>query len=704
MHNICQKALIVLATRPFKDYDVSFVKDLTKTGIYTNIVLKGLDEEEIGRVVLQSFPANVKKVHPSILHLIQVTLAVAKNLAMRFNINLFLYRNAPAETHCMSSKLLYYSNDTCMILILFFLLYRRMAMILKDFNHVTVVGDTLIPNNRSDLHNIFENFNYKRMIKMQFDRLDTDFQEVLTVSRRFLYYIYEELFIILSPKVAACLDQCFTANELQAGLKPGNKIFQGRPLQTLPELIHRCDIYHFLQQVEPGGYMEFGVDHYCFAHITIPHILYDMISYERRITLHRMLAQFYENHINKENSSQLLAKLTRQYLQTDMYEKQLYYLEELAELDMRSLLLPDATENLQRIVKILEENEDLAANFGLVHKSDVYRRLGICLTMRTRLVEAEQCLFKALQCLGFNWPKSNVEYLYHFWGARFRLFRHRHSSMLQKKATPVQKELERRILEIMMQLLHIYHYRGNGRGFIYACLVGLNACERIGETGRRYTCFLSRYALLCWLNDERDNAVYYITKSFEQMREKPDAGALNICAMLCFSAGKFSNARDLVYQAIDITRTLGVVTDTQEFYRSVRILVTMRIFEGSLDCSPVDQNLLKSMAETAHYNGDHEAEIWIGIYHVTNAIVMGDLREADPFVALLQAQLKNAAEYNRLSIFGVLLCFFARDEKYEEAQSCLKNFSRLLPLLTTTSKLCGYVYRPISYPNILQFN
>lgn len=55
-------------------------------------------------------------------------------------------------------------------------------MILKDFNHVTVLGSMLIPNYRFDLNDLSENFNYKRMIKMQFDRLDTDYQELLTVS------------------------------------------------------------------------------------------------------------------------------------------------------------------------------------------------------------------------------------------------------------------------------------------------------------------------------------------------------------------------------------------------------------------------------------------------------------------------------------------------------------------------------------------
>lgn len=58
-----------------------------------------------------------------------------------------------------------------------------MAIILKDFNHVTVVEGELVPNGNSfDLEDLLGNFDYRRTIKMQFDRLDSDFQEFLTVG------------------------------------------------------------------------------------------------------------------------------------------------------------------------------------------------------------------------------------------------------------------------------------------------------------------------------------------------------------------------------------------------------------------------------------------------------------------------------------------------------------------------------------------
>jgi hypothetical protein len=62
-----------------------------------------------------------------------------------------------------------------------------MAIILKDFNHVTVVEAELVPSSSSfDLEDLLGNFDNKRIIKMQFDRLDSNFQEFLTVRRPIL--------------------------------------------------------------------------------------------------------------------------------------------------------------------------------------------------------------------------------------------------------------------------------------------------------------------------------------------------------------------------------------------------------------------------------------------------------------------------------------------------------------------------------------
>jgi hypothetical protein len=254
-------------------------------------------------------------------------------------------------------------------------------------------------------------------------------------------------------------------------------------------------------------------------------------------------------------------------------------------------------------------------------------------------------------------------------------------------STTAKREHGERVVEIMAQLSNIYFYTGNGRDFLYTCLLGLNACEKLGDVGPYYTLFLARYALLCWLNDAKENSILYIAKALHQMNtDRVDPGTLTICALLSFAAGKFTNARDLLYQSIEGSRTLGEVTDCQAFYRSVGLVVTMRIFEGAFDKSSTDMALLKQMADTAHRNGDFEAEIWLGVYNVGNAIVMDRMGDCSPYVALLEAHVREAADYNCIAIHGTLVCYYARIHTYDLARRHIQKLIDILPLLTVTRK------------------
>ncbi|KAI8639281.1 hypothetical protein BD408DRAFT_350303 [Parasitella parasitica] len=627
IHEHCQRVLLVLATRPVRDYNVTFIHDFRETGYSKEIELNGLGATEIGEIILQTFQtAGVTSVSPEIVRVIQKRTA---------------------------GNPLYVKN---------------MALFLKDFNHVTVVESVLVPSsNQFDLEDLLGNFDYKRIIKMQFDRLEGTFQEFLTV--------------------ASCLDQYFTIKEVQSVLKENNTGFKHVTQDEAQERIERYDFYHFIQKVDDSILGTHG-DYYTFAHITIPQSIYDIVSYETRILLHRLLAKYYENELTRENYTDLLCKVTRHYLQTDWLDKQLYYLEALADLNIKSYLLPEATGNLERIVKILDENHDLAAQFGRIHQSDIFRRLGMCFTMRTKLKEGERFLFCALDCLGDPWPQSEPEFLFKFWMNRLAQYRHRKLRVFRKYSTKdVKKEIGKRVVEIMAQLSNIYFYTGKGRAFVYTCLVGLNACERLSEVGPNYTLFLARNSLLSWLNDEKEQSIFYITKALRYMDEKNDADTLTICSHLCFAAGKFKNARDLLYRSIDAVKTLGVITDCQAFYRSVGLVITMRIFEGTLDNSPDDLLLLKQMANTVHSNCDHEAEIWLSVYNIGNALIMDRLRECEPFVALLETHLKQSADYNRIAIHGTLLYYYARTRNYEYARNHTRNLVTILPLLTVTPNI-----------------
>lgn len=562
--------------------------------------------------------------------------------------------------------------------------YRNVAIVLKDFNHVTVVDGVLVPSsNRFDLEDLLGNFDYKRIIKMQFDRIDGRFQEFLTV--------------------ASCLDQYFTIEEVQSVLKVSNTEFKYSSSRQVQEKVEIYDVYHFIQKVDDTTIRGLGGDIFTFTHITIPQCIYDMVSYETRILYHRLLAKYYEGELTRENYTDLLGKVTRHYLQTDWIDKQLFYLEALADLNMKSYLMPEATANLEKMVQILGENEDIAAKFGRIHQSDIYRRLGMCFTMRTKLQEGEQFLFQALDCLGQPWPQSEPEFLFKFWKNRIAQFRHRKLRVLHRNDKEIQIEIRKRVVEIMTQLSNIYFYTGKGRSFVYTCLVGLNACERLNEVGPSYTLFLARNSLLSWLNDEKQQSIFYITKALRCMDAKNDPDTLTICSHLCFAAGKFNNARELLYQSIDAIKTLGVITDCQAFYRSVGLVVTMRVFEGTLDNSPDDLLLLKEMANTAHSNCDFEAEVMLSVYQAGNCLIMDRLRECEPFVALLEVHLKQSADYSQIAIHGTLLFYYARIKNYEAARRHTRTLVTILPLLTVTRKFY-YTQRKEQDIDIIYYN
>jgi hypothetical protein len=358
---------------------------------------------------------------------------------------------------------------------------------------------------------------------------------------------------------------------------------------------------------------------------------------------------------------------------------------------MESYLLPEATSQLEQIINILKDNEDMIPEFGWIHLSDIYYRLGVCFTMRTELNEGERCLFMALTCLDLSWPKNKMSFFLHFWMNWFEQYKHRHwHPLLGLTRRRVNQDLARRVVDIMRQLSNIYVYTGNGRSFAFTSLVGLNACERLRDAGPNYTLFLARHSLVCWLDEKRHDSVYYMSMALQNMKKNWHADAWTVCAYLHFAAGKFGDARSLTYLAIENTRTFGVVTDCQAFYRAVGLVVTTRIFEGILNDCPDDLALIKLMADTARINRDYEAEIWLGVYNLGNSIVINKLDDCSATVVLLETQVSKTTIYNAIAIHGTLICYYIRKRNYDLAHSHIGPFLEILPCLTVTRKCFDY--------------
>ena len=72
IHEHCQKVLLILATRPVKDYNVTFTKKFREVGVSREIKLNGLGAAEIAEIILQTFQTtSVSSVSPEIVSVIQ---------------------------------------------------------------------------------------------------------------------------------------------------------------------------------------------------------------------------------------------------------------------------------------------------------------------------------------------------------------------------------------------------------------------------------------------------------------------------------------------------------------------------------------------------------------------------------------------------------------------------------------------------------
>lgn len=82
IHEHCQRAMLLMATRPLRDYNLTFLDVYKLVGSYEEIQLNGLSKDEIGEIILQSFDAGVSKISPIIVNVVQVKNKNIKNLTV----------------------------------------------------------------------------------------------------------------------------------------------------------------------------------------------------------------------------------------------------------------------------------------------------------------------------------------------------------------------------------------------------------------------------------------------------------------------------------------------------------------------------------------------------------------------------------------------------------------------------------------------
>lgn len=74
--------MLILATRPTKDYNVTFISNFCKLGVSDEITLNGLGSNDIVDIILQMLQAGVTKVSPEIVRVIQVGILLEKTFVL----------------------------------------------------------------------------------------------------------------------------------------------------------------------------------------------------------------------------------------------------------------------------------------------------------------------------------------------------------------------------------------------------------------------------------------------------------------------------------------------------------------------------------------------------------------------------------------------------------------------------------------------
>ncbi|KAL1916785.1 uncharacterized protein VTP21DRAFT_5489 [Calcarisporiella thermophila] len=627
IHESCPKVFLLLASRPARDYQVTLVESIsTSVGRHLEITLNGLGLGDIEQVVLREFGRGAHQVNRTILDLIQ----------KRTGGNPLFIKNV--------------------------------ALVLGQFSHVTVSGGELVSSSSHlDLEHIVSGLDYDRVIRMQFDRLHHLFQEFL--------------------RVASCLDQTFSVSEVRAVLgSKGNPLVTDDPVK-IRELTSQYDVYRFLKSHDSdsvsnsssedsdSGVAALAEETYSFVHAMYPCVIYETIPFETRLRYHEMLAGYYESQLCTGNRPRMLTKIARHYEQTDIVAKKLHYLEELGHYHIQSYSLPEATEAFEKIVRLLDQDPELGRGYDAEKLSEVYLSLGECLSMRTKLMEAESRLLKALEIMGTPWPKNRFEFQVAMYRERLvqRRYRQRRphpkrNSMSQVAQNNKRSERLRKLVRIFDQLYNIYHHLGKGDETVLSCVWGLNCCEKLAQYNETHALFLARQALYCWLSDRQTLSAFYIGRALRMTKKCPGAYTLTACANLCFAAGSWHTACDLLYYSIEAMKTMGVVTDCQAFYRAVQLLMAIRIFQGTLSRQPGDQALLRELATMGRNNDDVEAELWVATFQLADAIITHRLNDSEPLVLRLEAQLAQERGLNRIALHGVLAAYHARMGRFNITQ------------------------------------
>ncbi|KAF8983184.1 hypothetical protein BGZ52_001216, partial [Haplosporangium bisporale] len=373
IHERCPAVLVVLFSRPLRDYGGNTLSWITSSHNHLDICLEGLKRREIEQALLRTFKANgVTSISPEVIELVQ-------------------------DRTGGNPKFV-----------------KNMANMLKEFCHVNIVDGELLTTGQDSnvaettarsIEETLVKQDRKKTTLMQYDRLGPKFQEFL--------------------KIASCLSERFSLAEVGAIRPIESLLGVPEPGRTYAQVICDLDTYRFLcMATDQQTNIQFSYNAvlqtiFTFGSASTARDIYDSIPYEERVGYHLRMGQFYESFLAQEsddmttstmNCQDLLPQITRHYLKTDHTEKKLKYLKALAEFNLKSNMLTDTTQNINEIINILDTERGAREILSKEDLADIYAMKGESLAKRMRIEEAEPALMVSLQQYGIFWPTTKRQW------------------------------------------------------------------------------------------------------------------------------------------------------------------------------------------------------------------------------------------------------------------------------------------------------
>ncbi|KAI1321822.1 hypothetical protein EDD11_000098 [Mortierella claussenii] len=646
IHERCPQVLVVIFSRPQRDYGGDTLKSITDHANHLTISLDGLKRREIEIALLKTFEdKGVSKISPEVIELVQ-------------------------EKTKGNPKFV-----------------KNMANMLKDFSHVNIVDGELLTTGQDStqspsyktIEEMLVKQDRKKMILMQYDRMLPRFQEFL--------------------KIASCLGEQYSLAEVAAIRPLDSMLGIPEPGRSFLTVISDMDTYRFLSlATEPQINVQFSDNVmmntlYKFTSESTAKYIYESIPYEERVSYHLVMGQFYESFLSPPQSSDLLSQITRHYLKTDHTEKKIKYLKALSAFDLKSNMLTDATQSLTQLIEILDTERGIAALVGQEDLAEIYGMKGESLSKRMRIEEAEPALLDSLARYGIQWPKTAQQWKMTLFKEKTKFSLHSHGSsstlstdkpgrVLKARVDAKMQVTLQKIIHVLGCLQNIYFWRTEPNAALLSTLYTLNLSRKLGLPSSEQTVSLGRYALLSYFKGNKHTCMEYVEKArIANDRGESTEGMLpSILAFIEYSEGRRDVAHQLLSDAINESKSFGVVSNLTAFYRSVTLKCAYRMWEGSFNVHREDSTLLRAMSSVAIQNGDSEGETLFAIPTLANLLLQDRLRDAESWVVLIERFIMPKARLmNLLAIYGMLSYYYAKMGTFSKAKIYAELMAERLP-------------------------